>query len=337
MSDDARTPEPPDHTWPAAPASPESGPGTGPQDAPPTRKVPLDKQPPAADRDPWAAPADAVPPGAVPPSGAGQGGTPPPSVHNQPTVTSLPAMGSAVPPGPDTSAPGGGAATPQPWANPFAPPASGGSADPYAPPAGTVPQGGGAPYNPFAPPAGTMPQGAGAPQNPFAPPVGPASYGGPVPGEPVPPPPVAPGGPGQPLYGYPQYPGPAAHGGQGAYPGGHPGYGWGVPRPMPSNGMGTTSLVLGIIAAVLFCMWPVAILLGILALVFGVIGRGRASRGEATNPGQALAGIICGAVGLVLAIGFAVLIFTLPDDSDDDPYFGSDDGYSTSLVVEQTR
>ncbi|MET7599693.1 MULTISPECIES: DUF4190 domain-containing protein [unclassified Streptomyces] len=311
MSDDARTPEPPDHTWPAAPASPDSGPHAGPQDAPPTRKVGLDKQAPAPERDPWAAPADAVPPG------AGQGGTPPPpSVHNQPTVTSLPAMGSALPPSPDTSTPG--AATPQPWANPFAPPASGGSADPYAPPAGTMPPGGAAPHNPFAPPAG------------------PASFGGPLPGEPVPPPPVAPGGPGQPLYGYPHYPGPTVHGGHSPYPGVHSGYGWGVPQPMPSNGMGTTSLVLGIIAAVLFCLWPVAIVLGILALVFGVIGRRRAGRGEATNPGQALAGIICGAVGLLLGIGFAVLIFALPDDNDEDPYFGTDD-YSTSLVVEQAR
>ncbi|MFF5479577.1 MULTISPECIES: DUF4190 domain-containing protein [unclassified Streptomyces] len=81
---------------------------------------------------------------------------------------------------------------------------------------------------------------------------------------------------------------------------------------MPSNGMGTAGLVLGIISAAIFCLWPVAIVMGALALIFGSIGRGKARRGEATNPGQALAGMICGAAGLVLGLGMlAVLISTV--------------------------
>ncbi|MGW6734229.1 DUF4190 domain-containing protein [Streptomyces sp. NPDC055013] len=81
---------------------------------------------------------------------------------------------------------------------------------------------------------------------------------------------------------------------------------------MPSNGMGTAGLVLGIISAAIFCLWPVAIVMGALALIFGAIGRGKARRGEATNPGQALAGMICGSVGLVLGLGMlAVLISTV--------------------------
>jgi hypothetical protein len=134
-----------------------------------------------------------------------------------------------------------------------------------------------------------------APANPFAAPGASYDQGGPVP-----PPPIAPDGPGQLPYGYP--------GGNG-YPGGE--YAWpGMqPAPMPSNGMGTTALVLGIISAAVFCLWPVAILLGILALIFGLIGRGKARRGEATNGGQALAGVICGAAGIVL--GCAMLAFVI--------------------------
>jgi hypothetical protein len=76
--------------------------------------------------------------------------------------------------------------------------------------------------------------------------------------------------------------------------------------------MGVAGLVLGIISAVAFCLWPVAVVLGILGIVFGAIGRGKAKRGEASNPGQALAGIICGAAGIVLAIALGVLVIVAP-------------------------
>ncbi len=82
--------------------------------------------------------------------------------------------------------------------------------------------------------------------------------------------------------------------------------------PAPSNGMGTASLVLGIIAAVGFCLWPLALVAGILSVVFGVLARKKAGRGEATNPGQALAGLICGSVGLGLSIAFIVLLVAFP-------------------------
>ncbi|MFF0224568.1 DUF4190 domain-containing protein [Streptomyces sp. NPDC004629] len=161
------------------------------------------------------------------------------------------------------------------------------TAPPWAGPAGTPPAA--PPPNPFAPPRQESPAGA-----PFAPPAAQPQ------GAPVPPPPLAPGGPGQVPYGYPG--GPAGYG-YPAPPAAGPGYyGWSGMQPMPSNGLGTAGLVLGILAAIGFCMWPVAILVGALAVIFGAIGRGRARRGEATNPGQALAGIICGATGIVLAL-----------------------------------
>jgi hypothetical protein len=102
----------------------------------------------------------------------------------------------------------------------------------------------------------------------------------------------------------------------------------------PSNGMGTAGLVLGIVAAVVFCLWPLAIVLGILGVIFGVIGRRKARRGEATNPGQALAGIICGAVGIALGAGMLVYLIVVPDDSGNGDS-GGGDGFSTSLVMEQ--
>ncbi|MBT2409153.1 DUF4190 domain-containing protein [Streptomyces sp. ISL-12] len=125
---------------------------------------------------------------------------------------------------------------------------------------------------------------------------------------------MAPDGPGQAPYGYPGAYGYPGHGpgpgyGGGPQPQGY--YGWQGMGPMPPrNGMGTAGLVLGIIAAVGFCMWPIAILLGVLGVIFGVVGRAKARKGEATNSGQALAGIICGAFGIALGAGFAVLIFT---------------------------
>ncbi|WP_079123166.1 M48 family metalloprotease [Streptomyces abyssalis] len=90
------------------------------------------------------------------------------------------------------------------------------------------------------------------------------------------------------------------------------------PPPVPSavtprargNGMGVASLVLGITATALFWLWPIAIALGALAVIFGVIGRGSAKRGEAGNPRQALAGVVFGALGaaLALAVGLAVTV-----------------------------
>ncbi|MEU8958298.1 DUF4190 domain-containing protein [Streptomyces sp. NPDC048518] len=171
---------------------------------------------------------------------------------------------------------------------------------------------------------------------------GPGPHAGPpvgnpfaAPGEPVPPPPISPDGPGRMPYGYEYghgygygYPGPPGgapgygYPGQPGYPGyqgapGAPGYGWPAMPMAPANGMGVAGLVLGIIAAVGFCLWPLAIVVGILAVIFGAIGRRKARRGEATNGGQALAGIICGAAGIVLSIAVLVILLVVPDEDTD--------------------
>ncbi|MFI1682325.1 DUF4190 domain-containing protein [Streptomyces sp. NPDC020607] len=162
-----------------------------------------------------------------------------------------------------------------------------------------------------------------------------------APGEPVPPPPVSPDGPGQMPYGPPGqvpygYPGPYS----GSYPGqghqgyqGYPGYGWPAMPAPPANGMGVTALVLGIIAAAGFCLWPLAIVLGVLAVVFGAVGRGKARRGEATNGGQALAGIICGAVGVVLGVALLVILVVVPDDDEGGGSSRDEPGYSAAATT----
>lgn len=100
-------------------------------------------------------------------------------------------------------------------------------------------------------------------------------------------------------------------------------------------------MVIGIISVVGFCLYGVNIILGILALIFGIIGLGRAKRGEATNRGMALAGVILGSVGIVVGAAIlGVLIWAATSaDSDSDSDYDStyDDPFATSLVVEDRR
>jgi hypothetical protein len=88
------------------------------------------------------------------------------------------------------------------------------------------------------------------------------------------------------------------------------------PRPAvqqaPRNGLGITALILGIIGVVTgiipFFFW-VAGILGVIGLILGFVGRGRAKRGEATNGTMALWGIITSAVAMVLSIvGLVILV-----------------------------
>lgn len=314
MSDEAQAPgalgngepdlwAPPERRTPTAGAA-----RPGSQDAAPRPKIPLDK--PGTESTAWAPPTSDTAssgPGAGAGAGPGAGASARAngSVHDLPTVISMPGADAPNPPGTGTPS----APSPQPWANPVAPSTAAALGNPFAPPGGA--QAGG----PAAYPSG----------NPFGAPA--------APGEPVPPPPVAPDGPGQVPYGY-GYPAQPYH----LSAAGGPGYGWpGMPMA-PSNGLGTAGLVLGIISAVGFCLWPVAIVVGVLGVIFGAIGRAKARRDEATNPGQALAGIICGAVGIVLGVAMGVLVIIGPGLFDDGA--GSDsgtgeDGFSTSLVAER--
>ncbi|GHE74253.1 DUF4190 domain-containing protein [Streptomyces spiralis] len=111
-----------------------------------------------------------------------------------------------------------------------------------------------------------------------------------------------------PGYGYPQ----SGPGYPAAPPVGYP-QAPGYAMPMqPSNGMGTTGMVLGIIGVVCsltFFLWFFGVILGILGIIFGAIGRGKANRGEATNKGAATAGLVCGIIATVVLPLLGILVF----------------------------
>ncbi|MCX5393497.1 DUF4190 domain-containing protein [Streptomyces sp. NBC_00094] len=210
------------------------------------------------------------------------------------------------------------------------------------------PQGGYDPADPWAPPN----RDGVELSKPVTPPVHdqqtvtsmPAATG---PGGEVPPPPVAPGGPAAtPGYGYPTatppagtYGYPTAAPGAYGYPTaptppvtagyGYPGHGQpGWQPPQNNNGMGTASMVLGILAVALsFCSYGIlGLILGGVALPLGIAGRKRHLRGEANNRGQAVAGITLGSIGIALGLaGIALIIFIATNadewsDSTDDPW-----------------
>ena len=109
----------------------------------------------------------------------------------------------------------------------------------------------------------------------------------------------------------PQYqpqPGPPGGYPAGGYPqGGYPAAGG------RRNGIGVAALVFGVVALVLVVLLlfsPLGALLGLVAVLLGIIGLVRANRGEADNRGQAVAGLVTGAIALLLGIFFTVSIGT---------------------------
>jgi hypothetical protein len=96
------------------------------------------------------------------------------------------------------------------------------------------------------------------------------------------------------------------------YPGGYPPPpyqqypypGYGPPPAAPRNGLGIASLVLAIVALLAFWSIIGGITLGVVAVILGIVGRGRAKRGEASNGGVAIAGITLGALAIVVSLAF---------------------------------
>lgn len=93
----------------------------------------------------------------------------------------------------------------------------------------------------------------------------------------------------------------------GPYPGSYP------PPPMPygdypppvlRNGIGVAALVVGVIALITTFSVAGGIILGVVAVILGFVGRSRARRGEATNGGIALTGIILGVIAIIAGLAF---------------------------------
>ena len=157
----------------------------------------------------------------------------------------------------------------------------------------------------------------GGPQYPYGYPPGPYAPGGAYPGGPYP------GG----AYAGGPYPGGAYPGGAypgGAYPGGYPPpapYGdYYSPGP-PKNGMGVAALVVAIIALISSVSVVGGIVLGIVAVILGFIGRGRVKSGEANNGGVATAGIILGVISIIAGLAFIAIWVGLFKDVGAGGYF----------------
>jgi membrane-bound ClpP family serine protease len=102
---------------------------------------------------------------------------------------------------------------------------------------------------------------------------------------------------------YPPQPGPGGSYAAGGYP---------AARGR-RNGIGTAALVIGVVALVLVVLLlfsPLGALLGLVAVLLGIFGLVRANRGEADNRGQAVAGLVTGAIALLLGIFFTISIGT---------------------------
>lgn len=70
------------------------------------------------------------------------------------------------------------------------------------------------------------------------------------------------------------------------------------PATETPSGMAIAGMVLGILSMLCCCIWYVSAILAILALVFSIITVAKNKPGK----GMAIAGIVCGAIGLVMAI-----------------------------------
>lgn len=93
--------------------------------------------------------------------------------------------------------------------------------------------------------------------------------------------------------------------------------------------MATAALVLGIVGICLFWTFGFGMLLGILAVVFGLIGLSNARKVPGRpSAGRAIAGIATGAVALVVGFGFlAIFVWAANDISDD--FEGIDGGINS--------
>jgi len=117
---------------------------------------------------------------------------------------------------------------------------------------------------------------------------------------------------GYPQQGYPQQGYPQQQG----YPGAPAGYDQGAPAK--SNGLGIAALVIGILAILGAFVGAIpGILLGLLAIVLGVLGLRRVKARRADNKGMALAGLITGIIGLVLGAIFLAAAIWFATNAED--------------------
>jgi hypothetical protein len=84
-----------------------------------------------------------------------------------------------------------------------------------------------------------------------------------------------------------------------------------IVHTQPADGFAITSLVTGILTILTFWFFPIALVLGVLGLVFGIISYKRRKNG------MALAGAICAGIGLVAMALFIIFAIVLADSAND--------------------
>src|SRR5262245_3447300 len=98
----------------------------------------------------------------------------------------------------------------------------------------------------------------------------------------------------------------------------------------PRNGLGIAALTLGIIGTVVGLI-PILFIfsatLGIIALILGFAGRGRATRGEATNRKSATWGIVTRVAAIVLSVIGVVIV--------NDAFSGLEEDLNATTAVDQ--
>ena len=81
----------------------------------------------------------------------------------------------------------------------------------------------------------------------------------------------------------------------------------------PRNGLGVAALVIGVaslVAGISFVLFPLALIGGLVGLILGIIALTRGKNRGATNPGQAIAGLVCCALALAISIDLSVRVGT---------------------------
>jgi hypothetical protein len=80
---------------------------------------------------------------------------------------------------------------------------------------------------------------------------------------------------------------------------------------LATNGLAVASLVMGIHAPLLMCVYFIGIVPAVLAIIFGHMARGQISRGQGSGDGLAIAGLVLGyiAAGLIAAVFVVAIIF----------------------------
>lgn len=88
----------------------------------------------------------------------------------------------------------------------------------------------------------------------------------------------------------------------------HPYWGFSAAPTNPKNGLGIASLVVAIVALVVSVTVVGGVVLGFVAVIFGLAAHARVRRGEATNGGVAMTGIVLGIVAAVIPLIIVVAL-----------------------------